>query len=359
MSKNKLLADWIKKNNYLLNPLASREWDDLVAEKEAQIEIKKSKGPLLYCYIEQKFASDHARIVDVKLREAFAKLSIADFSNPSGFAERKKASTRVENFFNVRNALAFFIKDDIKQHAKRDSQLNAFRRWITVADLLKEKHCYEGYFLVVSVLLQVDIDFKYNKDLPKYCRKKFDKQCITISPTSNFANLRREISNNNSDKKFTPICIRSKDITALNTVINDSDDSAVKHSKYSSYQLKQKILVDILCEREKPLTKLPQNLSQKYEGIEEQYKKDMAKQSEVEVPDVVNVAAKVTGVANVKDSKTDNENVGSVSNTSKTPTDSNLYRDLLPSFWHRKCSKREYWKKAFAAPHDSPAVSKP
>ncbi|KTD17030.1 hypothetical protein [Legionella jordanis] len=332
MSKSKFLQDWIVSNNYLLKTSATKEWDKIIGDKKTQKDIKmSSNGRQLYAYIEGHFAHDHTRIIDSKLREAYANLSLSDFANPSGFAQSKKASKALLHFFEVHHVLENFIKQDVGQHKNRDSQVNAFRRWIVVANLLKQRECYEGYFLVINALWTLEGDLKFSNELPDPCLKLFKKQCNSISPFGNFAELRREINCSSGERRFTPVFLRAKDLTVLNDVLEDIEDSVQPDEPaYEALRKKQSFLREIAKEQ-KVKTRLPGYLEKKFQEMHLAFQKQ-------------NKRGKNCPAGQDNKIKPEEKNKPST-----------LYQDLLPSFWRRKCNEKKYWEKVFEL-NNSPSL---
>nr|WP_302473952.1 RasGEF domain-containing protein [Legionella sp. PL877] len=291
----------------------------------------------MYSYIERSFACGRANIINCKLREAFTQLNADDFSNPSGFTDIMKASSRVKRFLEERNILEYFIKEDICCHNKRDIQLNTFRRWLSVANLLKKNHCYEGYFLVVNLLLTIDIDYKFSKELPKPCQKDFAVQCEMISPLSNFRTLRNEIALHKSAENLTPVFLRSKDIISLNEVLGDEEDSiGEQHPKYKTLQLKQRILQEITSECMAKSPELAGYLQDIYAKVREKYEGKC-------LPTAPEIKKEDKDPPKVKE----------------TAESSRYYSRLLPSLLFRGCKESSYWKKMFYIPESNNSGSSP
>ncbi|KTD69231.1 RasGEF domain protein [Legionella steelei] len=143
-SKNSFFENLIVKQQFLNRPNATFEWDELLAEKETRKKIKRDPNHReFFAYIESRFAYDHAKLFDVKLRE----------EHPSA-----------KEHLKVRETLQYFIRESISKHASQDVQIHAFRRWIDTAIRLRQRHNYEGYFLVRDTLMEIDKEYQLTKD---------------------------------------------------------------------------------------------------------------------------------------------------------------------------------------------------
>ncbi|MCC5015264.1 MULTISPECIES: hypothetical protein [unclassified Legionella] len=123
-SKNYFL-DWFQQNgNFLDKKLTTKEWDQKASEHAVKKAVENNKkARAIYSYLDNKIILQHARLVDYILTEAFKKFQASDFENPSGFAQPKKASPEVVNFFKVRTKLEDFIRQNIFQHPSQATQL--------------------------------------------------------------------------------------------------------------------------------------------------------------------------------------------------------------------------------------------
>lgn len=291
-----------------------KQWDEILAEPKMQQAIASSRrAQRLFGFVESAVACDHTKLIDIQLKAAFVKLTREDFANPKGFAEKRKASKQLKNYFTTQQTLQHVIADDILQHDKRDSQLNAFRRWITVAEQLLTKHNYEAYVFVLTYLISINIDYKYYNELPEGLRTRFLEHNTRVSPAHNFSQLRQYMKEHQQpdNKDFLPLCLISKDITVLNEV------NTIRTQKTKGQLLKQ---IMVSQQNNNRIENLPEYLQQKYQ---------QAKRS----PDLQ-----------------DRFNNQSARRSSKAT----FYDRLMPSLWNRRCSKENYWEKMFSPPKAIP-----
>lgn len=323
-SKNYFI-NWFSTNkNFLSEAQASQAWDRQITEVITQKAIVKSKkAQLLFCYTESKIAFDYAKLINFKLREAFAALNFLDFSEPDGFAEKKKASPEIERFFEVRRCLEFFIKEDICQHSDKDSQLNALRRWINIAERLFNKHCYEGYFLVMT-LLQTDKDLNLTKELPKFFQSRYQRLCELSDVSGNFRTLREEIKKNEEPYDFIPVSLMSKDLTSLNSALEQSyiikEGHRPRKSKSwrQSFAIKTQLLEKFMLRQSNTCEELPAHLQLTYQQAYDKFKGSFTEE------ELSSTKALVTG----------------------TPTLFH-HKGLLPPLMQRKCSAETFWQELY------------
>ncbi len=207
---------------FWLNPIPSEQFDDLISNSAIQKSIADSKSnQLLYSYIENRIVLDYANLIDTKLREVFYTLNIDEFKDPSGFERKEKSSTNQTNYFELRNQLEFFLKQDIQQHkANPDAQLNAFRRWVEISDSLLKRHCYEG-FLLIFVNLQIIASPNLINGLPRGLQENYHELCRLCAPGSNHSALRKFINKNTTEHDFNPLIFTYHAIAVINeSIIN-------------------------------------------------------------------------------------------------------------------------------------------
>ncbi|WP_298624502.1 RasGEF domain-containing protein [uncultured Legionella sp.] len=217
------LRSWLndhRNQQFWLNPLPSEQFDVLISQTPIQKSISGSKkNRLIYSYIENKIVSDYTQLIDFKLREVFYNLGIDEFREPKGFERQEKSSQNQRNYFEVREQLEFFLKQDIQQHQNNpDAQLNAFRRWIEISDSLLKRHCYEG-FLLVFINLQLMAKPHLIDGLPTKLQHNFHELCKINSPAKNHSALRHFINKNTNERDFTPLFLTNHDITMINESI--------------------------------------------------------------------------------------------------------------------------------------------
>ncbi|ASQ46067.1 RasGEF domain-containing protein [Legionella clemsonensis] len=261
---SKVNFSWVKNFNFLLETVIPFDWEQLNVGKK----VSDFNKNLKFANNNKEIVKAQAKIIDCKLRQAFSKLFISDFSDPSGFAEIEKASFRVKNFLEVRNTLESYIKNNVEVHQKNDLQCMAFQRWIETADYLRKAQCYEGAFLIINALLQLDIKLKLTSHLPQSYQRKFANQIAMISPSNNFIKLRKEITQAKSATKFVPVFLRAKDITTLNYLLDQNMDN---ESKQANFKKKMAILVDIKREQKEKSPGLPDELEKIYQRAQAKY----------------------------------------------------------------------------------------
>lgn len=205
---------------FWLKPIPSEQFDKLISQASMQKSIAGSKkNQLFYSYIENKIVLDYANLIDFKLRSVFNNLKIDEFKEPDGFERKTKSSVNQENYFELRNQLEFFLKQDIQQHQNNpDAQLNAFRRWVEISDSLLKRHCYEG-FLLIFINLQLIAKPHLINGLPIGLQRNYHELCSISSPDRNHSALRTFINVNSNERDFTPLIFTTHAITMLNESI--------------------------------------------------------------------------------------------------------------------------------------------
>ncbi|STX42120.1 RasGEF domain [Legionella donaldsonii] len=269
-SKNYFL-DWFQQNgNFLDKKLTTKEWDQKASEHAVKKAVENNKkARAIYSYLDNKIILQHARLVDYILTEAFKKFQASDFENPSGFAQPKKASPEVVNFFKVRTKLEDFIRQNIFQHPSQATQLQAFQRWLTIAEMLRQQGCYEGVNVVVGVLIQSDIKLKLVAHLTDIYRNQFLELETLIAPLKAFQVLRKELAKGQKPYHDLPcILMLIRDLTGFSEVLGENQSEiGPKHSSFQQLAAKQKLIQGILNTQTRPLPWFPNALREVYEKI--------------------------------------------------------------------------------------------
>ena len=204
---------------FYAQPILSKHWDEQIgADPDLQKDISKSrKAQTHYGYVEARIASDHANLIDHQLRKAFQQLEWHDFANVDGYAKDSKATPNQRMFFKVRNILSHYIHSDIKDHELHDSKLHAFRRWISVAELLLKKHNYEAVLMVVTTLFEIDVLYRFTKELPDYSKEQFNSLMDLCAPNDFFKTIDAHIKKYKKNEDLVPVSILSSRLTSLDT----------------------------------------------------------------------------------------------------------------------------------------------
>ncbi|CAM3055284.1 RasGEF domain [Legionella steigerwaltii] len=165
ISKSSFFEDLITKQHFLTQPDAPFLWDEMVAEKENIKKIKREKdSDVFFAYIESRFAYAYAKLFNAKLME-------------------RNVNASDEEHSEVKKILAYFISDDISRHSSQVSQINAFRRWIDTAFILRKMHNYEGYFLVRDTLMEMEEELQLTQNKAFKSHLKMYNQLVQINAT--------------------------------------------------------------------------------------------------------------------------------------------------------------------------------
>ncbi|HFS5638493.1 TPA: hypothetical protein ACH0PD_000941 [Legionella pneumophila] len=371
-------------------PLASERFDKLIADRKFQKSIAHSrKNQLMYSFIESKIASDYALLIDTKLREQLKQFTLDDFNDISGFERKEKSNSRQQSYFKLRQELEFFLKNDIQQHKSRpDAQLNAFRRWINISDLLLRHHCYEG-FLLVFVNLQLIADKQLIDGLPVSVRNNYNQLCQLSSPIGNHSTLRHFMNTHQSESDFTPLFFTYHAIGALDESLESLKDKEVllkkqlKHLNKKLNHLRRAVtpeVIDIIYEFLKNKQQIPKKMMER-RGHPIQLLEEVGcvgkqlKQIQINVQEQLEQRANLVGLI-IKEQKTtprtipdylekthniiqhrfNKQSIATVKlpnplepTTEKILSSSSLYKSkLLPNFWNRHGkSSSSYWEEVF------------
>lgn len=216
------IITWLKKNiTTHRDPFFSIRWDRLISHSDIQSQIKKNrKAHQLYCYIESSLAHQHAKLINLTLRKAFANLTEDDLANVAGFSNDKKGTPRQKAYFHAHHTLQYYVRRDILEHKSRAARLNAFRRWIDVADILFSRNCYEGGMLVSVTLNLLDSYLRCEDELPAISRKKLNHLLDMYSPAGNFKRLRQHIKDHQSEDSLPLVTVIGKDLTFIDENLN-------------------------------------------------------------------------------------------------------------------------------------------
>jgi hypothetical protein len=219
MSRNHFRNWLFQKDNQLSGRgiMPSESLDKALADRDIQKSIATNhKEQLLYSYIEHRIASDYAGLIDYKLREVFKTFTRSEFEETSGFERKEKSSFRQQHYFEVRNHFEYFLKHDIQQHKDSpDSEINAFKRWVEISNILLRRHCYDG-FLLICVNLQLVEKPHLIEGLPECLRNNYKEMCRLCAPDGNHKALRLFIKKNQQAHDFPPLIFGSHAIGILN-----------------------------------------------------------------------------------------------------------------------------------------------
>ncbi|KTC98002.1 RasGEF domain-containing protein [Legionella erythra] len=221
MAKRHFLT-WIEKNiSNQRDPFFSIRWDRLISHADIQKQIRKDKqAHEIYSYVESSLAHQQAKLIKITLRQAFNNLTEDDLANTAGFSNDKKATPRQKAYFHAHHTLQYYLRRDILEHTSRAARLNAFRRWIDVADILFSRHCYEGGMLVSVTLNLLDSYLRCEDELPAVSRKKLNHLLDMYSPAGNFKRLRQHIKDHQSENSFPLVTVIGKDLTFIDENLN-------------------------------------------------------------------------------------------------------------------------------------------
>lgn len=286
----------------ITNPMPSSYLDDLISNPSMLFLLGSDSGFLLtFIRLEKKVANDYALMIDTKLRAIFKRFDIDYFSNPIGFLGQVKPNLLQREYVEIRNQFEHLMQKEIKYQKNPDVQLNAFRRWIDIADDLLQRHCYEG-FLLISVNLLVQARDFIIKGLPDYYQKKYECFCTLIHPRSCHKNLKNYIKNNRSKNDFCPIIFWVQTLNSILETISDKKnglelllrDKIVLNKKDQKHKIailhsiniletkKTEILLKILAEQNQKLETLPTHLDNTFNQMRSSYNKDSIKEARVD-----------------------------------------------------------------------------
>jgi len=343
--------------------MPSEYLDNALADPKTQKALVTHKwSRLFHLYLENRIVDEYALLIDVKLREAFKLLTLDEFKSPCGFECKDKSSEAQQYYFKTRNYLEYFIKQDIKQHDNPDAQLNAFRRWVSISEQLLNRHCYEGFLLII-VNLQLIEKKHLVEGLPLSHQKLYKQLCELSDGRKNHSALRNYMNTNKSKQDFFPLLLWHHATGTLNESQNklhngveelterkDNINKKIAHLKkcHSKHRLhkakkersvinkelrayslaekennyqRKKILREIKAAQKQPLPRIDEAQQRTYEELIERYRKETSELSRRNIP--------------------------SEPSSSRTIEPSKLYSNkLLPSFWSRKgLSQDKYWEK--------------
>ncbi|MCE0721811.1 MULTISPECIES: RasGEF domain-containing protein [Legionella] len=171
---NSFFKHLIEEQRFLTKPDAAFEWDEMLAEKETRIKIKRDPDHhVFFAYIEFRFAYSHAKLFDVKLR---------------------KANSSAGEHLETRETLQYFVRQDISKHGSQDARIHAFHRWVDTAIMLRKRHNYEGYFLVRDTLMEMDRVSQLTKNKAFKPYLKMYNQLVKVDATLIDEQLRADYS---------------------------------------------------------------------------------------------------------------------------------------------------------------------
>lgn len=364
MSVN-VFRKWLKKNDnghLWKQPMPSEQFDKLVSRPEIQRSIAKSKrNQHVYSYIENKITTDYAWLIDYKLREALKGLHLDDLRDPSGFESKSKSNDRQRNYFDLRDNLEHFLKHDIKQHHDNpDAELNAFRRWVEVSDLLLKRHCYEGFLLVFfnTYLLAKP---HLVSGLPTGLRQRYYYLCHLGDTGCNHAPLRHYIHHNKKEHDFPPLIFNYHAIAVLNESIEQLEEKEI-NLKQNRRNLCHKITkldqhyrpenYDEIVQASLELLAIPEQIRIIQFNVKDQFEQRARLIHEISGAQKASInKLPVYLEASYDQMKALHKDKPLELPAKSSTRPATLYsHKLLPGFWNRNCSTSEkYWKNIFSS----------
>ena len=276
MSKSKkYVFKWVENHFGSLDKVDSATWDKEIKDVTVQKAIAKSRQvQACYSYIESKLVHEYAKIIMVPLNNAFFHMTREDFIVPRGFSDQKKASPALKDYFELSKVREQFIRADIAK-CDNDARLHAFRRWITVVEILLHKNHYEAAFAVMLTLSSIDDQYNLSPSLPSYSRDEFERMGELLSPMRNFKVLRTciaEAQKNKDARVVVPLVLVSKDLTSLNEFLGDDQGKSLKnvrkkHPSYAHFVTKEAMLDVLMNSKPRELAALPEHLQRLYDKL--------------------------------------------------------------------------------------------
>ena len=238
-------------------------------------------------------AHQYAKIIIIQLNNAFADMAKDDFRVPKGFGNREKASPGLNAYLDLRGLQTDFIRADIIKYDK-DMRVNAFRRWISVVEILVNKKHYQGAFDVLLVLDSINDEYKLSEYLPTYCQVTFHRLMQLVSPMSNFRLLRQcmaEAKSKNDNPVFIPFAIMAKDITNLNEQLLGRETESIADIDidlpvYTNFKIRENLITELMKAQPKRKIVLPTHLQELFDMNMEKAKASQAAESPALLRDV-------------------------------------------------------------------------
>ena len=167
-----------------------------------------------------------------------------------------------------------FIRADIIKSDK-DMRVNAFRRWISVVEILVNRKHYQGAFDVLLVLDSINDEYKLSEHLPIYCQVTLQRLIQLISPSNNFRLLRQcmaEAKTRNDSPVFIPFAIMAKDITNLNEQLLGREaesiaDIDIDLPVYTNFTTREDLITELMKAQPKRKTELPTHLQELFDML--------------------------------------------------------------------------------------------
>ena len=265
--------------------------------------------------------------------------------------------------------MEFFLKNDIQQHqANADAELNAFRRWIEIANVLLKRHCYEG-FILVFVNLQLIARSDLVNALPQCVRENYNQLCEINKPDKNHRALRQYMKSHQNKTDFSPLIFNYHAIAVLNESIENLRDQELllrdqnrqlvieigRVKKSTTNPARRDIKIEVLQEKGVDIAKKLKKVELALEGQFQQRKalldgvEKEQKQPLQPLPLYIDETYKQIKLRFNKQQKSTVKDVGANSLKGLNTAPSTLYsHKLLPSLWKRKgITEDKYWQQVF------------
>lgn len=359
MGKNYFRSWLTKKNNYLFwhQTFPSEKLDELITDDQIQKSIANSQtNQVLYAYIEKSIVRNYALLIDLKLREAFKMLTIAEFEEPSGFERKEKSSLTQKHYFETRQHLEYFLKHDIKQHDNPDAQLNAFRRWIDISSELLKRHCYEG-FLLIFVNLQLIANPHLINGLPESSRTTYLNLVELSALDKNHSALRKFCQSNRDEHDLFPLIFWYHAVIILNESIGKLMRLKIKINKEMKDLKKHpddNKLEDLMSERgelRKSLKTISTNIKDQLnqrENILAEIKTAQTIPVSVLPLNLVNTYHKIKLRHTKEEIEQARQQFQTIQHNNPLHSSQLYNQKLLPSFWSRRGKNPDkYWEEIF------------
>ncbi|HHF7390850.1 TPA: RasGEF domain-containing protein, partial [Legionella anisa] len=189
----------IRKKDHLFGHLCSQgelpsvEFDRLLVSQGKNIPYRHKDYANCYKQMEQTLIFNYVNIFEKLYKKEMGSLSKKEIKKLGNFFQ-EKTSDCFENITELDAFTQSFVFYDILVHKRSKTKVNAFRRWLDIAQVLLEQESYAPFFAIINALNSPEISH-YNlvSYLPNSYQNRFHQFIELCSPEHGYKNARKNL----------------------------------------------------------------------------------------------------------------------------------------------------------------------
>lgn len=189
----------IRKKDHLFGHLCSQgelpsvEFDRLLVSQGKNIPYGHKDFANYYKQMEQTLIFNYVNIFEKLYKKEMASLPKKEIKKLGKFF-REKTSDCFDNITELDAFTQSFVFYDILVHKRNKTKINAFRRWLDIAQALLEQESYAPFFAIINALNSPEISHcNLVSYLPNSYQNRFNQFVELCSPEHGYKNARKNL----------------------------------------------------------------------------------------------------------------------------------------------------------------------